>query len=90
MKTILSTVLAMACATGWVTAADKSGPADRLSAEDIEEFFIRRTVKDVKDTPYYNERDRDILPRRSLCIQFGQPGSYESSGFLLASGDWMK
>ena len=53
-------------------------------------FFIRRTEKDVKDKPYYRETDRDINPRRSLCVQFGRPGSYEPSGFLLASGDWMK
>jgi len=59
MKTILSTVLAIVCATGWVTAADKSGPADRLSVEDIEDIILGKLMRPIH--PHFGAANWDIL-----------------------------
>lgn len=50
-------------------------------------FSIRRHPSDT-----LTEREVSPVrdPRRSLCVRFGQPGSYVPAGFLFATGDWMK
>ena len=72
MKTTLSTVLAIVCATGWVTAADKSGPADSRSAEDIILGKLMRPIPADSPTLRYVQSERDGLVSNALPLAVGE------------------